>query len=58
VLGDAFYGGKIPFGEQHADERLRAIALHARSLSFVDPATNQPVTVEAPVPPEWSLHEN
>lgn len=50
VLGDAFYGGNIPFGEQHGDERLRAIALHARSLSFVDPATNEPVTVEAPLP--------
>lgn len=55
VIGDAFYGGSIPFGVQHADERLRAIALHARSLSFVDPANNLPVTVEAPAPPEWTM---
>lgn len=54
VLGDAFYGSSIPFGQQHADERLRAIALHARSLSFIDPATNSPVTVEAPTSPAWS----
>ncbi|HQU41766.1 MAG: hypothetical protein B7Z73_10370 [Planctomycetia bacterium 21-64-5] len=51
VLGDALYGSTVLFGEQYADERLRAIALHARSLSFVDPATNEPVTVEAPLPP-------
>lgn len=53
VIGDAFYGSTVPFGQQHADERLRAIALHARSLAFIDPATNQPVTVEAPAPPGW-----
>jgi len=65
VLGDAFYGSTVAFGEQHANERLRAIALHARSLSFVDPATNDPVTVEAPLPswrngndcgiPDWDV---
>lgn len=55
VIGDAFYGGTTPFGQQHADERLRAIALHARSLSFIDPATNGPVVVEAPTPPDWCL---
>jgi 23S rRNA pseudouridine1911/1915/1917 synthase len=53
VLGDAFYGSRVPFGLQHEDERLRTIALHACSLSFVDPATNVPVTVEAPLPPHW-----
>jgi RluA family pseudouridine synthase len=53
VLGDALYGGSVPFGVQHEDERLRAIALHARSLSFVDPAGKEPVTVVAPVPREW-----
>lgn len=54
VVGDAFYGSRIPFGEQYADERLRAIALHARSLSFVDPAANIAVTVEAPLPETWN----
>lgn len=53
VVGDAFYGSTLPFGEQYADERLRGIALHARSLSFVDPATNQPVTAEAPTTSAW-----
>src|SRR6185437_1325895 len=28
ILGDAFYGCEVPFGEQYEDERLRAIALH------------------------------
>ena len=53
VLGDAFYGSTTAFGVQHDDERRRGIALHARSLSFVDPATNEPVTVEAPLPAAW-----
>lgn len=55
VVGDAFYGSDMLFGEQHADERLRAIALHARSLSFIDPAGNQPVTVEAPTSADWRV---
>jgi 23S rRNA pseudouridine1911/1915/1917 synthase len=54
VLGDAFYGSTTAFGSQHADERLRAIALHARRLSFGDPATRQPVTVEAPLSTDWN----
>ncbi|HEX5443443.1 MAG TPA: RluA family pseudouridine synthase, partial [Pirellulales bacterium] len=47
VLGDAFYGGSAPFGPQHHDERLRAIALHGRSLEFTHPHTGQRVTVTA-----------
>ena len=54
VLGDAFYGGVAPFGIQHADERLRAIALHGRSLAFRDPATKEIVEVIAPPPEAWS----
>jgi 23S rRNA pseudouridine1911/1915/1917 synthase len=57
VLGDAFYGGSVAFGEQHADERLRAIALHGRSLTFCDPTSNEPVTVTAPVGDDWSALE-
>ena len=53
VLGDAFYGGSIPFGIQHADERLRAIALHGRSLSFRDPSTKEIVALTAPLPEAW-----
>lgn len=54
VLGDAFYGGRIEFGVQHADERLRAIALHGRSLAFRDPATKEIVEVVAPLPEAWA----
>lgn len=54
VLGDAFYGGTVPFGHQYADERLRAIALHGRSITFTDPTTHDLVTVEAPLPANWS----
>jgi len=41
VLGDAQYGSEQTFGIQHDDERLRAIALHARSLSFRHPMTHE-----------------
>lgn len=53
VLGDAFYGGQVTFGAQHFDERLRAIALHGRSLSFRDPTTKESVTVTAPLSDDW-----
>ena len=54
VLGDAFYGGRIEFGVQHADERLRAIALHGRSLAFRDPSTKELVEIVAPLPEAWA----
>ncbi len=53
VLGDSQYGGTLPFGPQHEDERLRAIALHARSLAFRHPKTHEPVSVTAPISAEW-----
>jgi 23S rRNA-/tRNA-specific pseudouridylate synthase len=53
VVGDAQYGATQPFGEQFADERLRAITLHARQLGFNHPMTGEPVDVIAPVPPAW-----
>jgi RluA family pseudouridine synthase len=53
ILGDAHYGSRLPFGEQFADERLRAIALHARSLGFVHPITREAVSIEAPLPAAW-----
>jgi 23S rRNA pseudouridine1911/1915/1917 synthase len=53
VLGDAQYGSTVPFGPQHEDSRLRAIALHARSLSFQHPMSRQIVTVVAPAPAAW-----
>jgi RluA family pseudouridine synthase len=57
ILGDAMYGSTIPFGEQFLDERLRSIALHAESLSFCDPMTRQPVTLQAPLPKPWESFE-
>lgn len=54
LLGDAMYGSLVPFGPQAADERLRAIALHARSLSFRHPMTREPVSVTATPPEAWT----
>jgi RluA family pseudouridine synthase len=53
VIGDAQYGSTRAFGEQFEDERLRAIALHARQLGFNHPMTNEPVDVIAPTPAAW-----
>ena len=55
ILGDAMYGSTIPFGEQFEDERNRAIALHAVSISFCDPMTHQAVTLHAPLPESWNF---
>ena len=53
VLGDFQYGSKTPFGPQHDDERLRAIALHARTLEFEHPTSKQRVAITAPTPDFW-----
>ncbi len=53
VVGDAQYGSVRTFGEQFNDERLRAIALHARQLGFNHPMTNEPVDVIAPTSAAW-----
>ncbi|MGA2064006.1 MAG: RluA family pseudouridine synthase [Thermoguttaceae bacterium] len=53
LLGDRQYGSAVPFGPQEEDRRLRAIALHARSLTFRHPLTHQLVTVTAPLPEYW-----
>jgi 23S rRNA pseudouridine1911/1915/1917 synthase len=53
ILGDVQYGATQPFGIQHDDERLRAIALHARTLGFAHPMTRESVEVIAPVPAAW-----
>lgn len=55
VLGDAQYGSPEPFGEQFADERLRAIALHARFLGFQHPMTHEPVAITAPLAASWGV---
>jgi RluA family pseudouridine synthase len=54
VLGDMQYGATRPFGEQLADERLRAIALHARQLGFNHPMTGEAVDIFASPPSAWA----
>jgi 23S rRNA pseudouridine1911/1915/1917 synthase len=54
ILGDAHYGSRIPFGLQHEDERLRAIALHARTLTFFYPTAREEITLDAPLSSAWS----
>ncbi len=53
VLGDAHYGSQIPFGTWHEDQRLRAIALHARSLAFFHPTSREEITLNAQLGPAW-----
>lgn len=53
LLGDEQYGATAPFGIQYEDPRLRAIALHARSLDFDHPMTHRAVHVVASPPPIW-----
>jgi 23S rRNA pseudouridine1911/1915/1917 synthase len=45
IYGDAKYGSDYPFGH--------AVALHARSLTFLHPTTKEPVSVTADVPKLW-----
>src|SRR5262245_1093515 len=45
IYGDAKYGSDHPFGH--------AVALHARSLTFLHPTTKEPLTVKADVPKIW-----
>jgi 23S rRNA pseudouridine1911/1915/1917 synthase len=45
IVGDARYGSVTTFG--------RAIALHARSLTFLHPVRYEPVTVTADLPRAW-----
>ncbi len=53
VLGDFQYGSTTPFGPQVDDERLRAIALHARTLEFEHPTSKQRISIDASVPAYW-----
>jgi 23S rRNA pseudouridine1911/1915/1917 synthase len=53
ILGDALYGAIVPFGRETADPRERAIALHARSISFRHPESNEMLTVTAPPTQDW-----
>jgi RluA family pseudouridine synthase len=54
VWGDSQYGATRPFGEQFEDERLRAIALHARQLGFNHPMTGEAVDIITSPPAPWN----
>lgn len=54
VLGDAFYGSTVSFGPPTDDERQRAIALHARSIAFNHPTSNERTTITACAPESWA----
>ncbi len=45
VFGDTKYGGSRPFGH--------SIALHARSITFLHPTKNEPITLTAELPKGW-----
>jgi hypothetical protein len=53
VLGDSMYASRQAFGVQHEDERLRAIALHGRTIEFQHPMNREPVQVVAPLSSAW-----
>jgi 23S rRNA pseudouridine1911/1915/1917 synthase len=53
ILGDVQYGSRVAFGTQDEDVRKRAIALHARSLTFVLPVTQRELTIVAPLAEAW-----
>jgi 23S rRNA pseudouridine1911/1915/1917 synthase len=48
IYGDKKYGATQAFG--------RAIALHARSLTFVHPIRAEPITLTAALPDAWHRH--
>jgi len=53
LLGDALYGSTVAFGPEVAEERERAIALHARSLALLHPMTRESIELVAPLPEYW-----
>lgn len=53
VVGDVLYGARQSFGPRAELPRDRAIALHARSLTFLHPIRFEPITVTAPLPETW-----
>jgi len=54
VVGDLTYGSVHKLGDESLENRLRPMALHARSLEFRDPTTQQDVTVVAVPPDDWN----
>jgi len=53
LLGDELYGSQRPFGPPSDDDRMRFIALHARSLKFRHPVTREMIVAVAPLADYW-----
>lgn len=51
VLGDPVYGSSA-MNKKHGVQRQ---LLHAHKISFIHPFTSKPLTIEAPIPKEFSL---
>ncbi|MDR2171137.1 MAG: RluA family pseudouridine synthase [Planctomycetaceae bacterium] len=58
IIGDATYNSTIPFGENFDNERCREIALHARSITFIDPSNKKQINIIAPIPKLWNTIGN
>ena len=50
MVGDTMYGGRVV---QAGDFRFARQALHASEITFVHPVTLQPMTLQAPLPPDF-----
>lgn len=57
VVGDVQYGSTSKFGPDTVDPRERAIALHARSLTFRDPETGEMINLTASLGRVWQKVE-
>lgn len=53
IVGDLLYGGPAATIRAIADPRAGVIALHAWRITFTDPDTKAPLTLEAPLPTNW-----
>jgi len=59
VVGDPLYGGRSRFPENASDELLQCLqqfkrqALHAKTLAFTHPESQEPLTFEAPLPDDF-----
>ncbi len=49
MVGDTIYGGRV---FQQGDFRFERQALHAFEITFVHPGTFEPMTLQAPLPPD------
>ncbi len=58
IAGDELYGSTVAFGPPSQDPRGRWIALHARQLEISDPASGEPMVLEADVPDCWPQYKS